>query len=59
VKQGETAPRSPSLRIIPQELPAPWQLQGAAPLNGADLFSCKFNRAYENPVAVPAEGGSK
>lgn len=59
VKQGEPAPRSPSIRIIPQELPAPCQLQGAAPLSGADLFSCKFNRAYENQVAVPAEEGSK
>lgn len=59
VKQGEPAPCSSSIRIIPQEPRAPCQLQGAAPLNEADLFSCKFNRAYENQVAVPAEEGSK
>lgn len=43
----------------PRELPVPWQLQGTAPLNGADWFSHTFNRAYENQVAAPAEGGSK
>lgn len=58
-KQGYPAPLLSPLGSKAKEQPASWQLQGAGPLNRADLFPCTSSRACENQVAAPTEGESK